>query len=1184
MKYAELHARSAFSFLRGASLPEELARSAAELEIPALAVCDRDGVYGSARLTTTAKECGVKPIVGCELTMEDGSILPVLVENRTGYHHLCALLSRAHLRAAKGEARISWEELPEFAEGLIALSGDHEGPLQRALRHPERSVTESKDPAKGILRALPKRGQQSHLRPSDPHIRANPAPSSELSSSPLAGSFDCVPLRSTPLRMTPGLVLEKLLRIFGHANVFVELQRHLLRGENRTIRQLVGLAAAHRLPILATNGPCHVATAGRQVLDVFTCLRNHTHLDLAGTLLSQNAERRLKSPEQMAALFHDLPEAIENTVRLAERCEFRLENLGYEFPTYPTPDGSSQEAFLRRATFDGARRRYGASIPEKVTRQLEHELQLINKLGFAGYFLIVWDIANFCREENIMMQGRGSAANSAVCFCLGITAVDAVKHELLFERFLSEGRKSWPDIDLDLPSGARRERVIQEVYRRYGRDGAAMTANVITYRGRSAAREIGKALNFPTDLSNRFSALFAAGDFPHTLELQEQMKAAGIPLDHPRTPAFVSLYAAMRGLPRHLGQHSGGMILCPGKLHMLVPLENASMPGRSVAQWDKDDCEDLGIIKVDLLGLGMMAALQDTVELCVDRGRLWKEGCPKVDPQISQIGADQEEKGGAAGGNLRDSAQSADSSDLLATIPQDDSATYDLMCRADTIGVFQIESRAQMATLPRMKPRCFYDVAIEVAIIRPGPIQGGLMHPYLRRRAGVDPIEYIDERLEPVLRRTLGVPLFQEQILQIAMVMADFTGSEAEELRRAVSFHRSHERMAKVVVKLEQKMTEKGVSAEKQERIIASIQSFALYGFPESHAISFALLAYASSWLKVHRAPEFFASLLNNQPMGFYSPATLVRDAKHHGVQIRPVCVRRSEWRCTVGSDDSIRLGLCVVRGLRREHAEVLLAERGQRPFASIEDFKARAGLNKEELRMLAEIGALNALAAHRREALWQAEETMLPADDLFASSAGEELGGARDPRAVFGDSPKTPEDAPTQTNTHPTTDRRDADQSTRVACSTQSPAASPLPPMSPIERLQADYRGTSVTTGPHPMALVRERFPELWRACDLPQAPNGACVQIGGSVICRQRPGTAKGFVFISVEDETGVANAVVEPEFFEVHRLTLTHELFLLIEGRLQNVDGVIHIRGERVAPLLSAPLASAGSHDFH
>jgi error-prone DNA polymerase len=857
------------------------------------------------------------------------------------------------------------------------------------------------------------------------------------------------------------------------------------------------------------------------VVDVFTCIRRHTHLDAAGKLLTQNAERYLKSDREMRELFRDLPEAIENTSRLAERLTFSLENIGYEFPDFPVPAGHSMDSFLRTIVWFGAQQRY-AAVSAAVKRQVEEELALIQKLGFSGYFLIVWDIINFCREHNVMVQGRGSAANSAVCYCLGITPVDPVSNHLVFERFLNESRKGWPDIDLDLPSGERRESVIQEIYRRYGKHGAAMTANVITYRGRSAAREIGKALNFSPSILERFSHLFANGDFPHTLDLQSQIEQAGLPKAHPRMPAFVRLYRAIYGLPRHLGQHSGGMIICQNKLSSFVPLENASMPGRVVAQWDKDDCEDLGIVKVDLLGLGMMSVMQDAFELCRQRGR-------PLD---------------------------------LAHIPKDDAATFKIMQKADTIGVFQIESRAQMATLPRMKPKCFYDVVIEVAIIRPGPIQGDMVHPYLARRAGREPVTYFDPRLEPVLGRTLGVPLFQEQMLKIAMIMADFSGNEAEELRRALSFHRSEERMKKVSLKLRAAMERKNVAPDKIDKIIQSISSFALYGFPESHAISFAILAYGSAYLKVHRAPEFYASLLNNQPMGFYTPATIVKDARRHGIKVQPVCVQSSTWLCSVVSDDTIHLGFCVVNGLRQARADELVSQREERQFDSLDDFKRRVPFSREELRTLAELGALNCFADHRRAAMWEVEEALH--DDL--------LGSARVSRAGFGVSPKRSSES---------SRKRDAFASTRDARATRN--KSPLKPMTLPERVHADYETMNLTTGPHPMKLLRERLPNIWRAMDLVHAKHGAIVQIAGNVICRQRPGTAKGFVFISLEDETGVSNAIVDPDLFERFRLVITEETFLLITGEAQNSDGVVLIKSRDIKPLLHEKLLGSESHDF-
>jgi error-prone DNA polymerase len=1078
MSYIELHACSAFSFLRGASFPEQLAERATELGLPAVALLDRNGVYGAQRFSVACREHGIRPIIGADLTMEDGMIVPVLVENRIGYKNLCSILTEAHLRNKKGICAMRWEELPEFAEGLIPLLGSARD--SRALCGDSPQISSQTAPV-------------SHPFPRNLAERA-----------------------------------QWLLDAFGRDRVYVELQRHLVRGEKRVNRSLIDLADHHRLPLLATNGVQYAKPPGREVLDVFTCIREHTHLDAAGTRLTINAERHLKSAAEMKALFRDRPEAVANTLRLAERLQFSLENLGYDFPDYPVPDGHSMDSFLRTITLFGAQQRY-AAISLAVKAKLNEELALIEKLGFSGYFLIVWDIVNFCRENNIMVQGRGSAANSAVCFCLGITPVDPVSNHLVFERFLNENRKGWPDIDLDLPSGDRRESVIQEIYRRYGKHGAAMTANVITYRGRSAAREIGKALNFAPNILDRFSHLFAHGDFPHTLELETQIEQSGLPKAHPRMPAFVRLYQAIYGLPRHLGQHSGGMIICQDKLSSFVPLENASMPGRVVAQWDKDDCEDLGIVKVDLLGLGMMAVMQDTFELCRERGR-------PLD---------------------------------LAHIPKDDPATYEMMQKADTIGVFQIESRAQMATLPRMKPECFYDVVIEVAIIRPGPIQGDMVHPYLARRARREPVTYFDERLKPILERTLGVPLFQEQMLKIAMIMADFSGAEAEELRRALSFHRSVERMEKVSVKLRAGMEQNGVAPEVMVKIIQAISSFALYGFPESHAISFAILAYGSAYLKVHRAAEFYASLLNNQPMGFYSPATIVKDARRHGIRMRPVCVAASEWRCVVESNESVRLGFCVVNGLREEHATELVRQRGERGFASLEDFKRRVCLTKEELRTLAELGALNCLAEHRRAALWDVEETLH--DDL--------LGSARDSRAPSGNSP---DGGVANTRREQRAFRRVAEKSTRVACAPQSLPA-PLAPMTLPERVQADYAGMNLTTGPHPMKLVRKQLPDVWRASDLAQARHGSTVQIAGNVICRQRPGTAKGFVFVSLEDETGVANAIVTPNLFERRRLVITEEPFLVIEGEVQNTDNVVLVKARRIRPLAQAQVGGSASHDF-
>ncbi|MDF1812035.1 MAG: error-prone DNA polymerase [Verrucomicrobiales bacterium] len=1081
MAFTELHARSAFSFLRGSSQPEDMVARAAQLKMHSIATLDRDGVFGSARVHHAGQELGVRGIVGAEVTMSDGSALPVLVKNRTGYQNLCQLITRMKLRAAKGEGSVDWREWEPFTEGLICLSGDEEGPVRRALERGDRDAAREQT--------------------------------------------------------------QQLIHFFGKDNVCVEVHRHLVRGESWINRCLKDLAETEGLPVIASNGVCYAERHGRLLQDAFTCLRNYTHLDEAGKLLERNSERYLKSEKKMKELFADWPEAIDNTERISDRLDFTLTNLGYEFPKFPTEEGETMSDVIRRETYIGARKRY-PKLTAKTKKQLEHELNIIRKLNFCGYFLIVKDIVDFARRDGILVQGRGSAANSAVCYCLGITAVDAIKQELLFERFLSEGRSSWPDVDLDLPSGDRRERVIQHVYQKYAPRGAAMTANVITYRGRSSMREMGKVLNLPEDVVGRFSDLYGHGDFPHTLELDEQIQKAGLSGEHPRLPALVCLLQSVYGLPRHLGQHSGGMIISDRPLDTVVPLENASMPGRVVVQWDKDDCEDLGIVKVDLLGLGMMAAIQDSVELC----------------------------------RLRGAGREFD----LHNIPQDDPAVYEMAQKADTIGVFQIESRAQQSTLPRMKPECFYDLVVEVALIRPGPIVGNMVHPYLNRRRGKEPVDYIHPSFEPCLKRTLGVPIFQEQVLQMAMIIADFTGSEAEELRRAISFNRSDVRMKKVIKKLRAAMNAKGVAQSVQDRIEDSIKSFALYGFPESHAISFALLAYVSVWLKVHRPAEFYTALINNQPMGFYSVATLIKDADHHGIKVLPVCVAESDYETIVISDDEIRLGLRQVKGLDRIAGARIVMQRAIREWDSLEDFLQRTGIDKDQRRVLAKIGALDTLSAHRRDALWKVE-TWLDPDDLFSWSNRQETQRVCESSDSTGYSPAFNRvQSETVQGTVP--DRTGYNRSTDAPASATTSETSPLAPMSAVEKLRADYEGLDLTTGKHPMAYIRDQLPTVWTAGALKLGKHGDRLIIAGLVICRQRPGTAKGNLFISLEDETGISNAFVPSSIYEKHRLTITQEPFLKIYGHLQKVEDVTSIFTEAVEALEFATVLQTQSHDFH
>jgi error-prone DNA polymerase len=1067
-KYTELHARSAFSFLEGASIPEELAGICAEKEMGAMALLDRDGVYGAPRFHLAAKKLSLKAHIGAEVTSSAGWRYALLAKSRAGYQNLCRLITHMKLHARKGEGRIATEDLAGRAADLICLTGGEEGPLAHALRQG------------GIKQAT-----------------------------------QC---------------LQQLCRLFGRENVYVELQRHFCREEEARNQAAIEIARRLSLPLLATNGVSHALPHQREVLDVFTCLRNHRNLNTAGRLLVHNSERHLKSPAEMERLFSDLPEAIANTQVLSSRLKFTLKDLGYQFPKYPVPEGQSPMQFLRERTYEGMLRRYGspdADDNERARKQIERELTLIEKLDLPGYFLIVWDIVRFCRDHNILVQGRGSAANSAVCYALGITAVDPIGMDLLFERFLSEERGEWPDIDLDLPSGDPRERAIQYVYERYGKLGAAMTANVITYRGRSAAREIGKALCIEPEMLNRLASLVGAWEYKDAHDtLARQFHDAGFDARHPLIRKFFDLCMLVQDLPRHLGQHSGGMVVCQGQLDAVVPLEPATMPGRVVVQWDKEDCTDMGIVKVDLLGLGMMAVLEDSLKI------------------IKQ-----------------DYAEEID----LGRLPANDPVVYGALQKADTVGMFQIESRAQMACLPRLRPTCFYDIVVQVAIIRPGPIVGKMVHPYLKRRQGREPPNCLHPSLEPVLERTLGVPLFQEQLLRMAMIAAGFSGGEAEELRRAFGFKRSEARMKEVEIKLRRGMERNHIDPETQEKVVQSIVSFALYGFPESHAASFALLAYASAYLKCHYLAAFTAALLNNQPMGFYHPATLVKDAQRHGLKVRPIDVTRSDWPCTLeknGSGFALRLGMRYVKGLREDVAQEMVRQRALRPFRSIDDLKLRVpALQKTELTALAEIGALNFIESppasaktgksrsHRREALWQVERA--------ARSAGPLL----EEYSHLGFNPESLSEA------------------------LWPGASSPLLPMTSEERLVADFRGTGMTVGPHPMDYHRRDLQKkgIRSATELHSLPDGTPVRIAGSVIARQRPGTAKGFVFLSLEDETGIANAIITPQLFELSHLVIVHQQFLVIEGKLQNQENVVSVKAESVRPL-NITQAETTSHDFH
>jgi error-prone DNA polymerase len=1044
--YIELCCKSAFSFLSAASAPEELAEAAAELRMEALALVDQDGLYGAPRFFRACQEVGIRPLVGADLALhDDGSVLPSRGQELVSLTSFGNKLLRISLLV---KDRVGYRNLCR----LITL-GHSDQPKGRCRV----TLAQVEEHAAGLLCLVG--GLIDHALATD-----------------AAGSV-------TEL-------LTRLRRGFGPQDIWVELGRHFDRAEARRSDARRAVAESVGLPIVASNDVRYALPDGRRVLDVFTCLREKVTLDRAGARLHANAEHYLKSGAAMAQLFADAPGVLQNTRRVAERCEFTLAQLGYRFPDYPVPAGETPFSFLHRLVQEGARWRYRPLTPRHA-EQLAKELQLIAKLDLAGYFLVVWDICRFCRERGIMVQGRGSAANSAVCYSLGITAVDPVGMDLLFERFLSEERGQWPDIDLDLPSGDPREEVIQYVYRRYGAHGAAMTANVITYQERLAVREVGKVLGLPEPRLARMLALSGRHG-----SLAEGAAAAGLDSASPRVQQLLELCAAIVDLPRHLGQHSGGMVLAAGRLDDVVPLEPASMPGRSVVQWNKDDCADLGLIKVDLLGLGMLNLLTQAVPLVVAH----------------------------EGVNLD-----------LAHLPADDPKVYAMLRRADTVGVFQVESRAQMNTLPRLRPRCFYDLVVEVALIRPGPIGGKMVHPYLQRRAGREPVRYTHPCLEPILARTLGVPIFQEQVMRMAMAAAGFNVAQVEELRRAMKW-RTSRRYQRHEQALRAGLSEHGIEGAAADEIVEQIVSFlGKYGFPESHAASFALLVYASAYLKAHHPAAFTCALLNAWPLGFYHPATIVKDAQRHGQAMRPLDVAHSGWLCRIDPDRAVRLGLRFVAGLRRQAGERIEEEQRRRPFRDLAEFQRRCRLRENERMTLAELGAFGSFGLRRREALWQA--------------------------AAFDDSGRG-----LLQRLPPPADR----------C--------PLPEMSAAERTAADYQHATLTVGPHPLAHLRSQLRRqgVLPAAALTQQADGSRVRVAGVVITRQRPPTAKGMCFLTLEDESGLCNVVINPALFESQRALIVTAMGLLVEGRLQRRDGVTNLRAESFHELRE-PVPAPRSHDF-
>lgn len=1089
--YVELHCHSGFSLLDGASNPEALIERAAAVGMGAVALTDHDDLGGAVRWAETGKEHGVGAIVGLELTVGDrnagteaqghggaekdlpcprapvppcppASHLTLLAMDQTGYRNLSRLVTAAR-SGERGAPAAAWEDVERHAAGLFCLTGCPFGEIPRRL-------------AKGD-----ETGARDRL-------------------GALAELFE--------------------------GRVAVECWDHAVASERLVVPKLIALAGSLDLPWLVTNDVHYATPHGRLVHDVLTCLRHQTTLDEAGTLLRPNGEWHLKRPEKIAHRWRHYPEGILATRAVAERCAFRMAALTPTLPVFPTPPGITADEYLTSLVAAGARERYGERLTARHREQLHHELDVIRRLGLAGYFLIVWDIVREANRLGVLAQGRGSAANSAVCYCLGITAVDPVGMELLFERFLSEDRREAPDIDIDF-AHQDREEILQYVYRRYGRDHAAMVCEAITYRGRAAVRDAARVLGFSVQQAEK---LADEADRDGARETGEKLREGGAaaadldPSDH-RVRMLTEVVHGLHQLPRHRSIHVGGFVLTGEPLADVVPIEPAAMPERTVIQWDKDDLEPVRLIKIDLLGLGMLTMIQEAIRLVrVHRG-------VTID---------------------------------LARLPMNDPAVYDMLCRADTIGVFQVESRAQMNTLPRLAPRAFYDLVVEVALIRPGPIQGEMVHPYLRRRAGLEPVTYPHPSLEPILERTLGVPLFQEQGMQVAIAAAGFTPGEADELRRAMGHKRSHERMAKICSKLVEGMARNGIEPDIARRIFNQIAAFADYGFPESHAASFALLVYASAYLKLYYPAEFACALLNAQPMGFYAPGTIVEDAKRHGVEVRGVDVMRSGWDCTIEASGhrgteaqahgesppspvppcprapvpAVRIGFRYVAGLGAKAKESLEPLLGDARPASLEAWVQGSGLTVAQLRALAEAGAFDGLWPNRRSALWE----------VLKHARG--AAGPLAPVAL---------------------DRRSA----------------PVPPLTPVELTEADYRVTGLSPAGHPMRHLRAAVAAMGAipAAELARRRDGDWVSVAGLAICRQRPATAKGFCFVTLEDETGLANVVITPKLFEANKRLVRRSPLLVVSGVLQEEQGVLNIRAKRfAAPHPEAGAAFVTSHDFH
>jgi error-prone DNA polymerase len=1084
MQYVELHSKSNFSFLLGASHPHELVERAAELGYGGFALTDIASVAGVVRGHTSAKELGLPYVVGAEIHPIDAPPLVLWPSDRAAYGRLCRLISRGRLRAEKGECQLAWSDVVEFSQGMLA------GLIPRI--HSERISSPSG--AIGSLSGSIDAGSVA----ADP-VAADPFENDALPEIPsldfLRGSF------------------REVFEDRGY--LFCELHRGV--DDDAFIGQLQQLSTLGEVPLLAA-GDVHYHTPDRMLMhDCLTAIRHGTTIDQVHRDRFANSQRHLRSLAEIEDLYRQVPEAIARTIEVADRCQFTLDELRYEYPEEIAPPGMTLIEHLKRLTWEGAKGRWPGGVPSKVVELLRHEMELIEQLHYEAYFLTVWDMVRFAREQNILCQGRGSAANSAVCYCLGITNVDPSQSDLLFERFVSRERNEAPDIDVDFEH-QRREEVLQYLYAKYGRDRAGLTATVITYRTKSAVREVGKALGVSADAIDAIAKLGGSGE-----AFAERCRWGGLDPDSTAGRRFVYLVETLEGFPRHLSQHVGGMVMTAGSLCELCPIENASMEDRTVIQWNKDDLDELGILKVDVLALGMLSALHRCLDL-VDQHH---------------------------GRHL-----------TLATIPQDDSTTYDMICAADTIGVFQIESRAQMSMLPRLQPRCYYDLVVEVAIVRPGPIQGNMVHPYLKARENPESVVYPNDAIRGVLEKTLGVPIFQEQAMRLAVVAAGFTPGEADQLRRAMAAWRRPGVIDRFRIKLLDGMKRTGLPQEFAEHVFHQIRGFGEYGFPESHAASFALLVYASCYLKCHYPAAFCAAILNSQPMGFYAPAQLISDARDHGVAVHGVDINHSDWESTLEANHkspppsrkpkrrrwtkttqpAIRLGMQTIRGLNREAAQRIVEERRSGgSYLDIDDLNRRAGLGKATLSILADADALGSIAGDRRAAVWHSL--------------------SRDANP----------------GSHPLLE----------AIPEQDPTPETLIPMSLMEEVHADYDTTGLSLKAHPISFVRAELENkrCVRASDLPNLRDGRHVRVAGLVLLRQRPSTAKGITFVTLEDETGTVNlvlfAAVWKRFFRIARTSNAW----LVDGKLENRRGVIHVIVGRLTDLSDETTGlRMRSRDFH